>query len=54
MQQFKHVGIYLDEWPDDKDVLNFTARIAELGGCEQIACVCYARHPQDSPDAVRA
>jgi nucleotide-binding universal stress UspA family protein len=44
MKQFKRLGVYLDEWPDDVDVLAFTGRIATLAEAESIHCVFWARH----------
>jgi len=52
MKEYKRLGVYLDEWPDDKDVLAYTARIAALAESEAIHCVCYARH-EDEHDGAR-
>ncbi|HNQ24209.1 MAG TPA: universal stress protein [Phycisphaerae bacterium] len=49
MEQFKRLGVYLDEWPDDKDVLAFTARIAELGDPESVHVVYFTRRAEDDP-----
>ncbi|MBN2448554.1 MAG: universal stress protein, partial [Phycisphaerae bacterium] len=51
MKRFKRLGVYLDEWPDDEDVLAFTDRIAKLADSESIACVYWARHDSGTEQA---
>lgn len=47
MMTYKRLGVYLDEWPDDVDVLAHTARIATLAQSASIDCVYYARHESE-------
>ncbi len=49
MEQFKRLGLYLDEWPDDVNVLAFATRIAQLADSEMIQVVYYSRRPPDDP-----
>ena len=48
MKTFRRLGVYLDEWPDDADVLAYTGRIATLAESEIIHCVFWARHGKDA------
>ena len=51
MKRFKRLGVYLDEWPDDEDVLAFADRLATLAGSESIACIYWARNESGSEQA---
>lgn len=49
MEQFNRLGLYLDEWPDDENVLTYASRIAELAHPEVIHVVYYSRRSADDP-----
>lgn len=50
MQAMKRIGVYLDEWPDDKDVLGYLVRLADLFAPELVDVVYLARRDEDHPD----
>jgi nucleotide-binding universal stress UspA family protein len=50
MQAIKRIGVYLDEWPDDKDVLAYVVRVAELFAPDSVDVVYLARREDDHPD----
>ena len=43
----KRLGLYLDEWPDDMNVLAYTARLAQLADIEMVHVVYYSRRAHD-------
>lgn len=49
MEQIKRLGLYLDEWPDDMNVLAYTARLAQLTDLEMVHVVYYSRRAPDDP-----
>lgn len=49
MEQIKRLGVYLDEWPDDMNVLAYTARLAQLADLEMVHVVYYSRRAPDDP-----
>ncbi len=49
MEQVKRLGLYLDEWPDDVNVLAYTARLAQLTDLELVHVVYYSRRAPDDP-----
>lgn len=49
MEQIKRLGLYLDEWPDDMNVLAYTTRLARLTDLEMVHVVYYSRRAPDDP-----
>lgn len=49
MERFKRLGLYLDEWPDDANVLAYAARLAQLAQIEMMQVVYYSRRAPDDP-----